>query len=192
MHGLVALMELQASRTRARIGPSGEAVLLLDQDRVALGLAARRPRPGRARPRAEHRAAPSARTRSRPRSPPATPRARVAEETDWERIVALYDGLAQLLPSPVVELNRAVAVGMAFGPRGGARAGRRPRVPSPRCAATTCCRRVRGDLLARLGRDDEARAEFERAASLTRNSRERDVLLARVSASAAANGTPGG
>ena len=178
VHGLVALMELQASRSRARIGPTGEAVPLLDQDRsrwdwllVGRGLAAleHAQRTGGALGPYTLQAAIAA----------CHARARIADDTDWERIVALYDGLAQLAPSPVVELNRAVAVGMAFGPEARARAGGRTRLRAA-LRATTCCRRVRGDLLAKLGRDDEARAEFDRAASLTQNARQRAALLERV------------
>src|SRR5256714_2813524 len=175
VHGLVALMELHASRARARIGPSGEAVLLLDQDRsrwdwllVGRGLAAleRARRTGGAPGPYALQAAIAA----------CHARARVAEDTDWERIVALYDGLAQLMPSPVIELNRAVAVGMAFGPRAGLELVDRLR-SDPALRDYHLLPAARGDLLAKLGRDEEARAEFDRAASLTRNSRERAVLL---------------
>ena len=180
VHGLVALMELHASRTRARIGPSGEAVLLLDQDRsrwdwllVGRGLAAleRAQSTGGALGPYTLQAAISA----------CHARARVADDTDWERIVALYDGLAQLLPSPVVELNRAVAVGMAFGPEAGLELvdalTSEPALRSYHLLPT-----VRADLLAKLGRDEEARGEFNRAASLTQNARERAVLLERMAA----------
>jgi RNA polymerase sigma-70 factor (ECF subfamily) len=173
-HGLVALMELQASRLRARTGPSGEAVLLLDQDRsrwdwmlVGRGLAAleRAQRTGGALGPYTLQAAIAA----------CHGRARVAQDTDWERIVALYDGLAQLMPSPVVELNRAVAVGMAFGPQAGLELvdGLRD---EPALREYHLLPAVRGDLLARLGRHDEARAEFARAAALTPNSRVRALL----------------
>jgi RNA polymerase sigma factor (sigma-70 family) len=186
VHGLVALMELQASRSRARIGPSGKAVLLLDQDRsrwdwllVGRGLAAldRAQRTGGALGPYTLQAAIAA----------CHARARVAGDTDWERIVALYDALAQLLPSPVVELNRAVAVGMAFGPGAGlelvdALTTERSRLGYHLLPT------VRGDLLAKLGRDDEARVEFDRAASLTRNARERAVLLERMAACSPRNG----
>jgi RNA polymerase sigma-70 factor, ECF subfamily len=180
VHGLVALMELQASRSRARTGPSGELVLLLDQDRsrwdwvlVGRGLAALE--------RAQ-----STRGVLGPYTLQAAiaachARARVAEDTDWERIVALYDGLVQLMPSPVVELNRAVAIGMAFGPEPALelvnRLGSEPALRDYHLLPT-----VRGDLLAKLGRDEEARAEFGRAASLTRNSRQRAQLLERMAA----------
>ncbi len=180
VHGLVALMEIQASRSRARVGRAGEPVLLLDQDRgrwdqllIRRGLAAleRAERLGGALGPYALQAAVAA----------CHARARTAAETDWARIAALYDTLARHAPSPVVELNRAVAVGMAFGPARGlelvdvltseASLGNYPYLPS-----------VRGDLLAKLGRLDEARVEFERAASLTRNSRERTLLLERAAA----------
>ena len=186
VHGLVALMELQASRSRARVGPSGEPVLLLDQDRsrwdwmlVGRGLAAleRAYGAGGALGPYTLQAAIAA----------CHARARVAEDTDWERIVALYDGLAQLMPSPVVELNRAVAIGMAFGPE--------PALElvddlttEPALRGYHLLPAVRGDLLAKLGRDEEARAEFERAASLTQNTRERALLLERMAAHAPRNG----
>jgi RNA polymerase sigma-70 factor (ECF subfamily) len=177
-HGLVALMELHASRARARTGPSGEPVLLLDQDRsrwdwllVGRGLAAleRAQRTGRALGPYTLQAAISA----------SHARARVADDTDWELIVALYDALAQLMPSPVVELNRAVAVGMAFGSDAALELvdalGSEPTLRDYYLLPT-----VRGDLLAKLGRDEEARAEFGRAASLTQNSRRRALLLERM------------
>ncbi len=187
-HGLVALMELQASRLRARVGPSGEPVLLLDQDRgrwdrllIGRGLAALA------------RAEALARAAGVPLGPYALQaaiaachaRARAAADTDWARIAALYEALAEASPSPVVALNHAVAVAMARGPAAGlalvdalaaeAAAGGALRgyhlLPS-----------VRGDLLEKLGRADEARAEFARAAALTRNARERALLLARAGA----------
>jgi len=181
VHGLVALMELQASRLRARTGPSGEPVLLLDQDRgrwdhvlIGRGLAALA-RVHALGPYGLQAAIAACHARSR------TP-----EETDWERIAALYDALAQIAPSPVVELNRAVAVAMAFGPAEGlalvdALAGERA------LEGYHLLPGVRGDLLVRLGRGAEARAEFERAAALTRNARERELLLGRAAA-AVANG----
>jgi RNA polymerase sigma factor (sigma-70 family) len=186
VHGLAALMELHASRSRARTGASGDPVLLLDQDRsrwdwvlVGRGLAALE--------RAQNtRRAPGPYTLQAAISA-CHARARVAGDTDWERIVALYDGLAQLMPSPVVELNRAVAVGMAFGPEAALELvdaiGSDPALQGYHLLPT-----VRGDLLAKLGRGEEARAEFERAASLTENSRERAVLLQRVAGCAARNG----
>jgi RNA polymerase sigma-70 factor (ECF subfamily) len=178
VHGLVALMEIQASRSRARAGPSGEPVLLLDQDRtrwdrllIRRGLAAL----GRAQalggalgPYALQAAIAACHAR-----------ARTPAETDWEGIAALYDALAQLVPSPVVELNRAVAVAMAFGPAAGLELVDRL-TSEPSLRAYHLLPSVRGDLLARLGRDGEAREEFERAASLTQNARERELLLDRA------------
>ena len=178
VHGLVALMEIQASGSRARTGPSGEPVLLPDQDRsrwdyllVQRGLAAL----------------------ARAAALPGTPgpyllqagiaachaRARTAAETDWAEIVRLYDGLMHLLPTPVVELNRAVAVSMADGPAAALEIVDRL-MAEPSLKAYHFLPSVRGDLLARLGRSGEARKEFERAAALTRNTRERDLLLARA------------
>jgi RNA polymerase sigma-70 factor (ECF subfamily) len=185
-HGLVALMELQAARSRARVGPSGDPVLLLDQDRsrwdwmlVGRGLAAleRAYRMGGALGPYTLQAAIAA----------CHARARVAEDTDWERIVALYDALAQLVPSPVVELNRAVAVGMAFGPAA-ALALVDDLTAEPALRGYHLLPTVRGDLLAKLGRDQEARVEFEHAASLTQNSRERAQLLERMAAGSPRNG----
>jgi RNA polymerase sigma-70 factor, ECF subfamily len=178
VHGLVALMELQASRLRARTGPSGEPILLLDQDRarwdhllIGRGLAALRRAEelgGRLGPYALQAAIAACHAR-----------ARAAEETDWFRIVALYDALAELAPSPVVELNRAVAISMAFGPEAGL-ALADELLAEPSLEGYHLLWSVRGDLLARLGRFAEARAELERAAGLTRNERERDLLLARA------------
>jgi RNA polymerase sigma-70 factor (ECF subfamily) len=186
VHGLVALMELHASRSRARTGPSGEAILLLDQDRsrwdwvlVGRGLAAleRAYGTGRAVGPYTLQAAISA----------CHARARVPGDTDWDSIMALYDGLAQLTPSPVVELNRAVAIGMAFGPEAALELvdelASEPALRSFHLLPT-----VRGDLLAKLGRAKEARAEFERAAALTQNSREREVLLERAARCSPRNG----
>ena len=180
VHGLVALMELQASRTRARVSPSGDQVLLLDQDRsrwdwllVGRGLAAL--------DRAYATGGPIGPYTLQAGIAACHARARVAEDTDWERIVALYDGLAQLMPSPVVELNRAVAVGMAFGPQAALElvdALRDEIVLDGYHLLPT----VRGDLLEKLGRTEEARAEFERAALLTANSRQRAALLERATA----------
>lgn len=183
VHGLVALMEIQASRSKARIGPAGEPVLLPDQNRArwdrlltrrgldALELAQKL---GGTRGPYTLQAAIAA----------CHARATSAEETDWPRIVALYETLAAVMPSPIVELNRAVALSMASGPAAGLAlvdtiAGERALegyhlLPS-----------VRGDLLGKLGRHDEARAEFERAAGMTRNARERELLLARARACAA-------
>ncbi len=181
VHGLVALMEIQASRSGARIGPSGEPVLLLDQDRarwdhllVRLGLAAlerAEQLDGRLGPYALQAAIAACHAR-----------ARTAAETDWVRIAALYDALAQTAPSPVVELNRAVAVAMAFGPAEGL-ALVDALVSEPALRGYHLLPAVRGDFLAKLGRHDEARAEFERAASLTQNAREKKLLLDRAGAS---------
>jgi RNA polymerase sigma factor (sigma-70 family) len=180
VHGLVALMEIQASRMRARVGPAGEPVLLLDQDRarwdqllIRRGLAALERAEllgGALGPYALQAAIASCHAR-----------ARTAEETDWSRIAALYDALAQLTPSPVVELNRAVAVAMAFGPAAGlelvdALTGEKA------LAGYHLLPSVRGDLLFKLGRMDEARQEFVRAAGLTRNAREQALLLERAAA----------
>ena len=174
VHGLVALMEIQASRLRARVSPTGEPILLLDQDRgrwdhllIGRGLAALQ--------RAEALGGTYGPYTLQAAIAACHARARVAEETDWTRIVALYDGLAQLMPSPIVELNRAVALGMAFGPAAGLEV-----VDSlttdPALAGYHLLPSVRGDLLAKLGRFDEARAEFARAAALTQNARERELL----------------
>jgi predicted RNA polymerase sigma factor len=180
VHGLVALMELQASRLRARIGPSGEPVLLLDQDRarwdqllIGRGLAAleRAERLGGALGPYALQAAIAA----------CHARARTPEQTDWAAIAALYDALAQIAPSPVVELNRAVALAMAFGPAAGLELVD-ALTSEPSLKGYHLLPSVRGDLLARLGRLDEARAEFERAAALTRNVRERELLLERARA----------
>ena len=179
VHGLVALMEIQASRSGARIGPSGEPILLLDQDRarwdqvlVRRGLAAleRAERLGGALGPYALQAAIAA----------CHARARTSAETDWVRIAALYDALAQLTPSPIVELNRAVAIGMAFGPAAGLELVD-SLMSEPALKAYHLLPSVRGDLLAKLGRFDEARAEFKRAASLTQNARERELLLTRAS-----------
>ena len=178
VHGLVALMEIQASRLRARTGPGGEPILLLDQDRarwdyllIGRGLAAL--------DRAE-----SLRDSRGPYTLQAAmaachARAKKADDTDWNGIAALYGELALLAPSPIVELNRAVAVGMAYGPSRGLEIvdGLRS---EPSLKSYHLLPAVRGDLLSKLGRDEEAREEFARAASLTRNSRERELLLARA------------
>jgi RNA polymerase sigma factor (sigma-70 family) len=178
VHGLVSLMELQASRLRAREGAGGERVLLLDQDRarwdrllIGRGLAAldRAQALGGALGPYGLQAAIAA----------CHARARTAEETDWVRIAALYDALCQLAPSPVAELNRAVAVWMAFGPAAGLELVD-ALAAEPALESYYLLPSVRGELLVRLGRDAEARAEFERAASLTRNERERELLLARA------------
>ena len=179
VHGLVALMEIQASRLAARIAPSGEPVLLLDQDRdrwdqllIRRGLAAlaRAEQLGRTLGPYALQAAIAA----------CHARVRRAEDTDWTRIAALYDALAQIAPSPVVELNRAVALAMAFGPAAGLEVVE-ALIADGSLAGYHLLPSVRGDLLAKLGRFDEARTEFARAASLARNSRERDLLLSRAS-----------
>jgi RNA polymerase sigma factor (sigma-70 family) len=178
VHGLVALMEIQASRSRARTGPGGEPILLLDQDRgrwdhllIRRGLAAldRAERLGGAPGPYTLQAAIAA----------CHARARTAEETDWPRIAALYGVLAEMTPSPVVELNRAVAVAMAEGPQAGLDLVD-ALVAEPALRDYHLLPSVRADLLARLGRTAEARAELERAASLTRNARERTLLLERA------------
>jgi predicted RNA polymerase sigma factor len=180
VHGLVALMEIQSSRNRARVGPQGEPVLLMDQDRsrwdrllIGRGLTAlaRAEALGQGLGPYGLQAAIAA----------CHARALRAEDTDWARIAALYEALAELHPSPVVELNRAVAVSMAYGPQAGLAlvdelAG------EPALARYHLLPSVRGDLLARLGRAREAKAEFERAAALTANERERSLLLARAQA----------
>jgi RNA polymerase sigma factor (sigma-70 family) len=178
VHGLVALMEIQASRTRARTGAGGEPVLLLDQDRtlwdrllIGRGLAAlaRAEALGGARGPYALQAAIAA----------CHARALTPEATDWARIASLYGALAEVAPSPVVELNRAVAVSMAEGPAAGLAIVDRI-AGDPALASYHLLPGVRGDLLAKLGRRDEARAELERAASLTRNARERELLLERA------------
>jgi RNA polymerase sigma factor (sigma-70 family) len=180
VHGLVALMEIQASRSHARIGPTGEPILLLDQNRmrwdpllIRRGLAAlaRAERLGGALGPYALQAAIAA----------CHARARTADETDWARIAALYDALAQLAPSPVVELNRGVAVSMAFGPAAGLDVVDRL-VAEPSLRNYHLLPAVRGDLLAKLGRLDEAGAEFKRAATLTRNAREQALLMGRAEA----------
>jgi RNA polymerase sigma factor (sigma-70 family) len=179
VHGLVALMEIQASRLHARAGPRGEPVLLLDQDRarwdqllIRRGLAAleRAEKLGGALGPYTLQAAIAA----------CHARARIAAETDWHRITALYDALAQLMPSPVVELNRAVAVAMAFGPAAGLELVE-TLTSEPSLKAYHLLPSVRGDFLFKLGRFTEAQAEFERAATLTQNARERELLLDRAS-----------
>jgi RNA polymerase sigma factor (sigma-70 family) len=179
-HGLVALMEIQASRIGARVNASGEPILLLDQDRgrwdhvlIGRGLAAltRGERLGGAPGPYALQAAIAA----------CHARAHAAEETDWRRIASLYEALAQLVPSPVIELNRAVAVGMALGPAAGLALVDELRA-EPSLESYHLLPSVRGDLLFKLQRFDEARGEFERAASLTRNARERVLLLERAKA----------
>jgi predicted RNA polymerase sigma factor len=175
VHGLVALMELQASRSRARTGPSGEPVLLLDQDRarwdwvlVGRGLAALERAYGTGGSIGPYTVQAGIAA--------CHARARVASDTDWERIVSLYDALSQLTPSPVVELNRAVAVGMAFGPQAALEIVDRL-AEEPALDGYHFLPSVRGDLLHKLGRLDDAQTEFQRAALLTANSRQRAALL---------------
>ncbi len=188
VQGLVALMEIQASRLRSRVGPGGEPVLLLDQDRsrwdqllIRRGLAAldRSEQLGGALGPYALQAAIAA----------CHARARTPEETDWGQIVALYDALAQISPSPVVELNRAVAVAMAFGPAAGLELVD-ALTSEPSLKGDHLLRSVRGELLARLGRFDEAREEYEQAARLTRNARERELLLGRAAGCARRSAPP--
>jgi RNA polymerase sigma factor (sigma-70 family) len=180
VHGLVALMEIQASRLRARTGPSGEPVLLLDQDRgrwdqllIRRGLAALE--------RAEALGGERGPYTLQASIAACHARARTAEETDWPRIAELYDELMDLVPSPVIELNRGVAVAMAYGPEEGLRVVD-PLAAEPSLKSYHLLPSVRGDLLFKLGRWEEARAEFERAARLTRNARERRLLQDRAAA----------
>ncbi|KRA74104.1 RNA polymerase subunit sigma-24 [Lysobacter sp. Root667] len=182
VHGLAALMEIQASRSRARVDPNGAPVLLLDQDRarwdqvlIRRGLTAleRAEKLGGARGPYALQAAIAA----------CHARARTGDETDWARIAALYDALAQLAPSPVIELNRAVALAMAFGPAAGLELAD-TLLDEPSMKSYHLLPSVRGDFLAKLGRYQEAHAEFKRAASLTRNARERELLTDRAAACA--------
>jgi RNA polymerase sigma-70 factor (ECF subfamily) len=179
VHGLVALMEIHASRSRARVSPTGEPILLLEQDRarwdhllIHRGLAAleRAEALGARGPYALQAAIAACHAR-----------ARTADETDWQRIAMIYDILAELTPSPVVELNRAVAYGMAFSPAAGLELVDEL-TSEPSLERYHLLPSVRGDLLVKLGRMDEARAEFERAAALTKNARERELLLGRAAA----------
>jgi RNA polymerase sigma factor (sigma-70 family) len=181
VHGLVALMEIQASRAKARVGKSGEPVLLLDQDRsrwdqllIRRGLAAldRAEKLGGARGPYALQAAIAA----------CHARARTPWQTDWPRIAALYAALARITPSPIVELNRAVAVGMALGPQAGL-AIVEPLLDEPSLQNYHLLPSVHADLLSKLGRHEEARAQFERAASLTRNVREKELLMSRARSS---------
>jgi RNA polymerase sigma-70 factor, ECF subfamily len=178
VHGLAALIEIQASRSKARVGPAGEPILLFDQNRalwdrllIRRGLAALA--------RAEQLGGAGGRYALQAAIAACHARARSPEDTDWPRIVALYSTLAQLTPSPVVELNRAVAVSMAFGPAAGLELVDRLN-DEPSLQRYHLLPSVRGDLLAKLGRPGEARLEFERAAALTRNGRERELLLERA------------
>ncbi|WP_116050491.1 RNA polymerase sigma factor [Amycolatopsis palatopharyngis] len=180
VHGLVALMEIQASRTRARTGPSGEPVLLLEQDRgrwdqllIRRGLAALE--------RAEALGAPRGSYTLQAAIAACHGRARTAGDTDWERIAGLYEELAAATPSPIVELNRAVALMMAFGAQAGLEHVD-TLADEPSLRDYHLLPSVRGDFLTKLGRLDEARVEFERAAALTRNERERAILLDRAEA----------
>ena len=189
VHGLVALMEIQASRARARVGPGGEPILLLDQDRtrwdqllIHRGLAALQ--------RAEELGGALGPYALQAAIAACHARARTAAETDWQRIAALYDALAQLMPSPIVELNRAVALAMAFGPAAGLEL-IDTLASEPSLKAYHLLPSVRGDFLFKLGRFAEAQAEFERAASLTRNARERELLLDRARACAGGPTQPG-
>lgn len=179
VHGLVALMEIHASRFNARVNASGEPILLLDQNRarwdrllIRRGLAAlaRSESLGTAGPYTLQAAIAACHAR-----------ARTAAETDWQRIAILYETLARMVPSPVVELNRAVAVAMAYGPAAGLELADQL-LPEPSLQSYHLLPAIRGDLLQKLNRNDEARAEFERAANLTRNARERVLLLNRAKA----------
>jgi RNA polymerase sigma-70 factor (ECF subfamily) len=182
VHGLVALMEIQASRLQARVSPAGEPILLLEQDRVRWDqLLIRRGLAALAR--AEQLAGALGPYALQAAIAACHARARTPEETDWTRITALYDALAQLTQSPVVEVNRAVAHAMAFGPAAGLEIVD-ALTSEPALASYHLLPSVRGDFLAKLDRRAEARAEFERAASLTRNTRERELLLARATACA--------
>lgn len=180
VHGLVALMEIQASRLGARVGPGGEPILLLDQNRsrwdhllIRRGLAALERAEALGRPKSSYVLQASIAA--------CHARAKAAEETDWKRIATLYDELARLTPSPIVELNRAVALSMAFGPAVGLelidKLSAEPTLKNYHLLPS-----VRGDFLAKLGRFDEARAEMERAAGLTQNESEKRMLLKRAAA----------
>jgi RNA polymerase sigma factor (sigma-70 family) len=189
VHALVALMEIQASRSRARVGRSGEPIRLFDQNRalwdqllIRRGLAALA--------RAEELGGALGLYALQAAIAACHARARTPAETDWTRIAALYEALVRLMPSPVVELNRAVALAMAFGPEAGLEIVD-ALASEPSLKTYHLLPSVRGDLLARLGRFDEARPEFERAAALTRNVRERDLLLERVRECASNSCPPG-
>jgi RNA polymerase sigma factor (sigma-70 family) len=180
VHGLVALMEIQESRSAARVGPSGEPVPLLEQNRgrwdrllIRRGFAALL--------RADETGAPLGPYVLQGAIAACHAQASSAEETDWARIATLYEALARLTPSPVIELNRAVALGMAFGPAKGLELADRL-LDEPSLTGYHLLPSVRADLLARLGRSGEARSEYERAAALTRNARERRLLLERAAA----------
>jgi predicted RNA polymerase sigma factor len=178
VHGLVALMEIQSSRSRARVGSSGEPIPLLEQNRgrwdqllIHRGFAALL--------RAEPLGSALGPYRLQAAIAASHAQARNPEDTNWERISALYDALAQLAPSPIVELNRAVAVSMAFGPAAGLEIVD-ALISEPSLKSYHLLPSVRADLLAKLGRFNEACKEFKRAASLTRNTRERELLLERA------------
>jgi predicted RNA polymerase sigma factor len=182
LHGLVALMDLQASRTRARTDEHGQPILLLDQDRsrwdgvlIRHGLASLR--------RAEELGGALGPYSLQAAIAACHARARIADQTDWARIAALYDALAQVSPSPIVELNRAVALAMAFGPEAGLEV-LDPLSDEPALAGYHLLPSVRGDLLFKLGRYEEASREFHKAASLTRNTREQKMMLDRAAACA--------
>ncbi len=188
VHGLIALLEIQASRLRTRISPAGEIIPLFEQNRarwdqllIRRGLAALE--------RAEALSGALGPYTLQAAIAACHARARTNEETDWARIVALYDALAQLTPSPVVDLNRAVAIGMAFGPEEGLELVDEL-CSEPSLEAYHLLPAVRGDLLLKLGRSDEAREEFERAAALTRNERERELLLKRAASCASESALP--
>jgi len=178
VHGLVALMEIQASRTRARVSPSGDPILLLDQNRTVWDQLLIR-RGLTALDRAERLGGENGPYTLQAAIAACHARARSAEETDWTRIAALYERLAGVAPSPVVELNRGVAVAMAYGADAGLEIVD-SLVSEPSLRTYHLLPSVRGDLLFKVGRIDEARREFERAAALTRNARERELLLARA------------
>jgi len=191
VHGLVALMEIQASRARARVGAGGAPILLLDQNRalwdqllIRRGLAALDRAESVRRGRSSDRPVSRGPYELQAGIAACHARAREAADTDWTAIVALYDELLELVPSPVVELNRAVAVSMASGPQAGLEL-----VDALTSVAALeqyhLLPSVRGDLLLKVGRANEARAEFERAAGMTRNVRERELLLERARAAAA-------
>jgi predicted RNA polymerase sigma factor len=193
VHGLVALMEIQASRASARVGPSGQPILLFDQNRarwdqllIHRGLAAlaraedvRAENVRAARLDAGYASSPPGRYALQAAIAACHARARAPEETDWEQIVELYGELARLAPSPVVELNRAVAIAMAFGPAAGLELVD-ALTSEPSLESYHLLPSVRGDILEKLGRRDEARAEFERAARLTQNAQERKLLIERA------------
>jgi RNA polymerase sigma factor (sigma-70 family) len=188
VHGLVALMEIQASRSRARLGPQGEPILLLDQDRgrwdqllIRRGFAALQ--------RAEDLGGGLGPYALQAAIAACHARARTADETDWKRIASLYDALGRLMPSPIVELNRAVALAMAFGPAAGLELVD-TLAAEPSLKAYHLLPSVRGDFLFKLGRFAEAQAEFERAATLTQNARERELLLDRARGCAGALAGP--